>query len=41
VRTRRFARRQRTWYRRFEEIRWLDAAAGPDALLAEALRALG
>jgi len=27
LRTRQFARRQRTWYRRFAEIKWLDPAA--------------
>ena len=35
-RTRRFARRQRTWYGKFPELRWLDA---PDA--GRALTALG
>ena len=27
LRTRQFARRQRTWYRRFEEIKWIDPGA--------------
>ena len=36
--TRRFARRQRAWFRRDPRISWLDAStAGPDALLAAAL----
>lgn len=41
--TRRFARRQGTWYRRFPEIRWLPAAsAGNETTLADAaLNAFG
>jgi tRNA dimethylallyltransferase len=31
-RTRRFARRQRTWYRKFEGVRWLSASAAIGAL---------
>ena len=39
--TRRFARRQRAWFRRDPRIRWLDPRADPAAdLLTEALRAL-
>lgn len=38
LRTRRFARRQRTWFRRFPDVRWVDAAPGePDASLARRL----
>jgi tRNA dimethylallyltransferase len=33
--TRRYVRRQRSWFRRDERIRWLDGSAG--ALLDEAL----
>jgi tRNA dimethylallyltransferase len=45
LRTRQFARRQRTWYRKFESIRWLPAAdegAGGtlDRLVEDAARAL-
>jgi tRNA dimethylallyltransferase len=36
--TRRFARRQESWFRRDPRIRWLDASPPPDTLLAEALR---
>jgi tRNA dimethylallyltransferase len=36
--TRRFARRQESWFRRDPRIRWLDASQPPDTLLAEALR---
>jgi tRNA dimethylallyltransferase len=36
--TRRFARRQESWFRRDPRVRWLDAAQPPAALLAEALR---
>src|SRR5215470_1731573 len=36
--TRRFARRQESWFRRDPRVRWLDAAQPPGALLAEALR---
>ncbi|MAF66606.1 MAG: tRNA (adenosine(37)-N6)-dimethylallyltransferase MiaA [Planctomycetes bacterium] len=32
LRTRQFARRQRTWYRKFPEIRWVGAAAADEAL---------
>jgi tRNA dimethylallyltransferase len=32
--TRRFATRQRTWFRREQDVVWLDAAEGPDALAA-------
>lgn len=36
--TRRYAKRQRTWFRKDERIRWLNADAGlTDALLTEAL----
>lgn len=42
--TRRFARKQRTWYRKFEGVRWLDASpeSGADdgPLVAAAVRAL-
>jgi tRNA dimethylallyltransferase len=42
--TRRFARRQRTWYRKFEGVLWLDAASESSAdgrpLVAAAVRAL-
>jgi tRNA dimethylallyltransferase len=34
LRTRQFARRQRTWFRHFPEIRWLDAHAGDAVELA-------
>ena len=36
--TRRFARRQESWFRRDPRVRWLDASEPPEALLAEALR---
>jgi tRNA dimethylallyltransferase len=36
--TRRFARRQESWFRRDPRVRWLDASQPADALLAEALR---
>jgi len=36
--TRRFARRQESWFRRDPRVRWLDAGQPPQALLAEALR---
>jgi tRNA dimethylallyltransferase len=40
--TRRFARRQETWFRRDPRIVWVDVAeASPDDVLAFALRALG
>lgn len=32
--TRRFAKRQRTWFRKEPGVTWLDAAEGPDALAA-------
>ena len=35
--TRRFARRQESWFRRDPRIRWLDASQPADALLTEAL----
>jgi tRNA dimethylallyltransferase len=38
TRTRQFARRQRTWFRRFPEIEWLDAAE-PSGVAALAARA--
>ena len=38
--TRRFARRQESWFRRDPRVHWLDAAAAEDHLLAEALRHL-
>jgi tRNA dimethylallyltransferase len=42
--TRRFARRQRTWYRKFERVRWLEASpesrADDGPLVAAAVRAL-
>ncbi len=34
LRTRQFARRQRTWYRKFPEIRWVGAEASDEALAA-------
>jgi tRNA dimethylallyltransferase len=40
-RTRRFARRQRAWFRRDERIAWLDGAAPLDALLPALRRHLG
>jgi len=36
--TRRFARRQESWFRRDPRIRWLDASQPADSLLADALR---
>ena len=36
--TRRFARRQESWFRRDPRVRWLDAGQPADALLAESLR---
>jgi tRNA dimethylallyltransferase len=39
VATRRFVRRQRSWFRRDRRIRWLDGS-GPDAMAA-ALRHVG
>ena len=36
--TRRFARRQESWFRRDPRVRWLDAARPADAIVAEALR---
>jgi tRNA A37 N6-isopentenylltransferase MiaA len=41
--TRQFARRQRTWWRKFADITWLPAQAHPEsdsALVEEALRRL-
>ena len=35
--TRRFARRQRAWFRRDPRVTWLDGAVPPDALLVRAL----
>ena len=37
--TRRFARRQESWFRRDPRVRWLDASQPADALLTEALAA--
>jgi tRNA dimethylallyltransferase len=36
--TRRFGRRQESWFRRDPRIRWLDASQSPESLVAEALR---
>jgi tRNA dimethylallyltransferase len=36
--TRRFARRQESWFRRDPRVHWLDAGQPPETLLAEALR---
>ena len=36
--TRRFARRQESWFRRDPRVRWLDASQPADTLLSEALR---
>jgi tRNA dimethylallyltransferase len=36
--TKRFARRQESWFRRDPRVRWLDASQPPESLLAEALR---
>jgi tRNA dimethylallyltransferase len=38
--TKRFARRQESWFRRDPRVRWLDAAAPEEQLLADALRHL-
>jgi tRNA dimethylallyltransferase len=38
--TRKFARRQESWFRRDPRLVWLDAAQGPGDLLAEALAAI-
>lgn len=35
ISTRRYAKRQRTWFRKETGVRWLDADAGPDALASE------
>jgi tRNA dimethylallyltransferase len=35
--TKRFARRQESWFRRDPRVRWLDASPPAEALLAEAL----
>jgi tRNA dimethylallyltransferase len=40
-RTRRFARRQRSWFRRDPRIEWLSTGGGPDDLEAPVLAALG
>ncbi len=39
VKTRRFAKQQRTWLRRFAGVRWIEGGQEPDVLLAEALAA--
>ena len=39
--TRRYRRRQRTWFRRETGIVWLDAASGPDALAARIVELWG
>jgi len=36
--TRRFARRQESWFRRDSRVSWLDAGQPPESLLAQALR---
>jgi len=36
--TRRFARRQESWFRRDSRVNWLDASQSPESLLAQALR---
>ncbi len=43
LRTRQFARKQRTWYRKFEEIQWLEGVVETDreAMVREALEAFG
>ena len=41
LRTRQFARKQRTWYRKFEDIVWLDAGAPLEQRVERALDALG
>ena len=38
--TKRFARRQESWFRRDPRVRWLDATAPEDDLLADALQHL-
>jgi tRNA dimethylallyltransferase len=35
--TRRFARRQESWFRRDPRVRWLDASQAAEAILTEAL----
>jgi tRNA dimethylallyltransferase len=37
ARTRRFARRQRVWFRRDPRVRWLDATGNPGDLFTAAL----
>jgi tRNA dimethylallyltransferase len=39
--TKRFARRQESWFRRDPRVRWLDATVPEEQLLADALRHLG
>jgi tRNA dimethylallyltransferase len=39
--TKRFARRQESWFRRDPRVRWLDASQPGEALLAEALTQYG
>jgi tRNA dimethylallyltransferase len=39
--TKRFARRQESWFRRDPRVRWLDATVPEERLLADALRHLG
>jgi tRNA dimethylallyltransferase len=39
--TRRFARRQESWFRRDQRVTWLDPAAGEAGLLAAALATIG
>ncbi len=41
LRTRQFARKQRTWYRKFEDIVWLDAGLPLELRVERALAALG
>lgn len=41
VGTRRYVRRQETWFRRDRRIHWLDAGQGPGELLDAALRLVG
>ncbi|MGH3224314.1 MAG: tRNA (adenosine(37)-N6)-dimethylallyltransferase MiaA, partial [Streptosporangiaceae bacterium] len=36
--TRRFARRQESWFRRDSRVGWLDASEPSESLLAQALR---
>jgi tRNA dimethylallyltransferase len=38
--TKRFARRQESWFRRDPRVRWLDASAPADSLLTDTLRCL-